>query len=67
MENTKRKLNIIYNKSGRGNITNRITLPFTWVRDMGITQEDRAVVVEYDEYNQTITIKKYDEFADNEF
>ncbi|MGO1042235.1 AbrB/MazE/SpoVT family DNA-binding domain-containing protein [Clostridioides difficile] len=67
MENTKRKLNIIYNKSGRGNITNRITLPFTWVRDMGITQDDRTVLVEYNEHNQTITIKKYDEFADNEF
>ncbi|MCC0707267.1 AbrB/MazE/SpoVT family DNA-binding domain-containing protein [Clostridioides sp. ES-S-0190-01] len=62
----KRKLNISFAKGGAGSTYTRISLPITWVRDMGLTQDDKTVVVEYDEYNQTITIKKYDEFADNE-
>ncbi|MCC0642375.1 MULTISPECIES: AbrB/MazE/SpoVT family DNA-binding domain-containing protein [unclassified Clostridioides] len=62
----KRKLNMSFSKSGSGSMYTRISLPITWVRDMGLTQEDKTVVVEYDEHNQTITIKKYDEFADNE-
>ena len=63
----KRKLNMSFSKSGSCSMYTRISLPITWVRDMGLTQEDKTVVVQYDEHNQTITIKKYDEFADNEF
>ncbi|MCC0682538.1 AbrB/MazE/SpoVT family DNA-binding domain-containing protein [Clostridioides sp. ES-S-0005-03] len=66
MSNTKRKLNINFSKSGNGYETTKLSIPIIWVRDMGLTQDDRTVVVEYDEHNQTITIKKYDEFTDNE-
>lgn len=51
---------VIFNKSGgtagSGGITNRITIPTTWVREMGVTDEDRGVILEFD--GDKITIKK---------
>ena len=51
---------VIFNKSGgtagSGGVTNRITIPTTWVREMGITDEDRGVILEFD--GDKITIKK---------
>lgn len=41
----KRKLNISFNKSGRGSISPRINLPTTWVKEMGITQDEKEVNV----------------------
>lgn len=43
MEN--RNLKISFNKSGSGSYTPRLSLPITWIREMGISQEDREVVV----------------------
>lgn len=52
----KRKANILFNKNGKGFLTTRITLPVPWVKDMGLSQDDREVVIEYDD--NKITIKK---------
>lgn len=51
---------VIFNKSGgtagSGGVTNRITIPTTWVREMGITDEDREVILKFD--GETIIIRK---------
>lgn len=51
---------VIFNKSGgtagSGGITNRVTIPTTWVREMGITEEDREVILKFD--GETIIIRK---------
>ena len=52
--------NIMINKAGgnasKGGMTYRISLPADSVRGIGVTLEDRAVVVEYDD--EKIVIKK---------
>lgn len=56
----RKKAKVIFNKSGgtasKGGITNRITIPTTWIREMGITEEERNVIIEFD--GKTITIEK---------
>lgn len=53
---------VIFNKSGgtagSGGITNRVTLPTTWIREMGITEKNRAVIIHFDEKSKTITVRK---------
>ena len=43
-----RTLKVSYNKSGAGNISTRISLPVTWVREMGLSQEFPAVIARFD-------------------
>lgn len=43
-----RTLKVSYNKSGAGNISTRISLPVTWVREMGLSQESPAVIARFD-------------------
>lgn len=38
-----RKAKIQFGKNGQGNITNRITIPVPWVKELGITEENREV------------------------
>ncbi|MEG0180782.1 MAG: AbrB/MazE/SpoVT family DNA-binding domain-containing protein [Peptostreptococcaceae bacterium] len=52
----KRDLKVLFTKGGSGSITNKITLPTTWVREMGITEDDKAVEVTFQ--NGVISIKK---------
>ena len=51
---------VIFNKSGgtagSGGITNRITIPTTWVKEMGITEEQREVNISFD--GEKIIIEK---------
>ena len=56
MEN--RNLKISFNKSGSGSLTPRLSLPIIWVREMGISEEDREVVVSL--YEDFIMIRKKD-------
>ena len=44
-----RKLNIIFNKSGSGSINTKVSLPVTWIKQMGITKDNREVIAEFDE------------------
>ena len=55
-----RKLNINFNKSGRGSYTPKIALPITDVRRMKITPEDRQVNYYYDEKNEFMILSKKD-------
>lgn len=55
----KRQLNISFNKSGSGSITPKISLPSTWIREMGLDKENRKVEVIFE--NDEIKIKKLDE------
>lgn len=52
-----RKANISFPKSGNG-IGARIVLSVPLLKKLGITQENRAVIVTYDEEAETITIRK---------
>lgn len=51
-----RDLNISFYKAGNAGISSRITLPRNWVKDMGLTPEDKAVKVKYED--GVITIEK---------
>lgn len=44
----KRNLNVSFNKSGSGSITPRISLPATWIKEMGIDMENREVEVNFE-------------------
>lgn len=52
----KRKLNISFTKSGQGNISTRIILPTSWIKEFGISQEDREVFVY--KFDDEIIIRK---------
>ncbi|WAW15307.1 hypothetical protein [Peptostreptococcus equinus] len=54
----KRKAKIIFNKSGDKNksTVNRVTLPVPWVRELGITEDDREVQISIE--NKKIIIEK---------
>ena len=47
----KKTVKVIFNRSGgtagSGGITNRITIPTTWVKEMGITEEQREVNISF--------------------
>lgn len=41
----KRKLNIQFTKSGSGSVTTRLVLPISWIKNLGITENEREVNV----------------------
>lgn len=51
-----RTANIMFNKNGHGATTNRVTLPVSWVKELGFTAEDRCAEIKIDE-NKIIIIK----------
>ena len=55
-----RELKVIFNKSGgtagKNSTTARVTIPNKWVKEMGLSPENREVFVEFD--NKKITIQK---------
>lgn len=53
-----RELRVIFSKDGRGATNTKITLPVKWIRSMGINPENREVILQYDEENEQIIIKK---------
>ncbi len=53
-----RKLRVIFSKDGRGATNTKITLPVKCVRNMGVNPEHREVILQYDEENEQIIIKK---------
>ena len=60
--NEKRKAKMSLNKSGgtagKGGITYRVTIPSTWAKAIGITEDSRDLSIIYDEKKQQIIIKK---------
>lgn len=53
-----RKLNIIFNKSGSGSTNTKVSLPITWIKQMGITESNREVAATFNEKKQEIIIRK---------
>ena len=53
-----RKLKIIFNKSGDGYLSGKLSIPMNWLKDMGLTPEDREVEVIYNEKTKTFVTKK---------
>lgn len=55
-----RELKVIFNKSGgtagKNSTTARVTIPNRWVKEMGLSPENREVLVEFE--NKKITIQK---------
>lgn len=62
MENEQRPANVIFNKSGgtasKNAVTTRITVPSSWIKDMGIGSDCRSVILEYDSKTKSITVRK---------
>lgn len=60
---TKRILKVTFNKSGgtssRNGITTRVTLPTSWIKELGITEENREVIAILED-NKIIIQKKED-------
>jgi len=56
----KRILNISFNKAGSGSMTKRLTLPSSILKKMGIDENNRQVLLMYDnDKNEIIIRKKY--------
>lgn len=53
-----RILKVMFNKSGSGSITPRLSIPISDLRKMGITPEDREINYYYDEENKQIILSK---------
>ncbi len=53
-----RILNITFNKSGSGSITKRLTLPSSILKRMGIDENNRQVLLIYNDDKKEIIIKK---------
>ena len=41
-----RTLRVMFGKDGRGATNSKITLPISWLKDMGVNPEDREVLVD---------------------
>lgn len=53
-----RKLKIIFNKSGNGYVSGKLSIPISWLNDMQLTPEDREVEVIYDSETKTFVTRK---------
>ena len=53
-----RKAKMIVNKSGAGSSTFRATLPTSWIREMGLSEEIRELILGFD--GKKIIIKRDD-------
>lgn len=51
-----RKARLIINKSGSGSLTTRATLPISWIKEMGLNENERDLILEFDK--EKIIIKK---------
>lgn len=52
----KRKLKVLFSKSGSGSTNTKVSLPITWLKEMGITEEEREITAEHT--GDSIIIKK---------
>lgn len=52
----KRQINMMFQKGGSGSVTTRLAIPKTWVDKMGVSQDEREVIVEFD--GERITVRK---------
>ena len=55
----KRQINMMFQKGGSGSVTTRLAIPKSWVDKMGVTQDEREVIVEFD--GESIVVRKMNE------
>lgn len=53
----KRNLNVSFYKAGNGEST-RINLPLPWVRELGISKEEKEIELYFDKENEQLIIRK---------
>lgn len=53
-----RIIKVMFNNDGRGGTTPKISVPISWLRDMGVTPEDREIKLSYDEKAKTFNVVK---------
>ena len=53
-----RKVKLILNKSGNGNINPRIPIPFSWFKALGFNEEDYEADIILDEENKELKVRK---------
>lgn len=53
-----RILKVSFGKSGAGSISPKISLPVTWLREIGVTPDEREVKIMVNEKTKQIIIKK---------
>lgn len=54
----RRNLKLIANKDGHGTINYKISLPKKWIDRMKLNENERNVVISFDENNSKIEIEK---------
>lgn len=47
-------------KAGNGAISPKLSIPWKWLQDIGITEEEREVEISFNERTKKIIIKKFD-------
>jgi len=55
----KRNMNVIFTKGGSGSVTTKLAIPKSWVDQMGVTPDEREVIIEFD--GKWITVRKMNE------
>lgn len=60
-----RKVNIIFSKNGQGSVTTKISLPVPFVRELGITEENREAIIYLE--NKKIIIEKGENIMEKRF
>lgn len=53
-----RKMKLILNKSGNGNINPRIPIPISWFKSLGLNENEYEVIGVINEETKELTIKK---------
>lgn len=43
-----RNAKVSFNKSGRGSLTPKVTLPMSWIKAMNISEDDRNINIIFD-------------------
>lgn len=49
---------VMFNSDGKGGVTPKISIPISWLRDMGIDTEEREIKLSYDEKTKSFTAIK---------
>lgn len=53
-----REAKLIINKSGSGSLTTRATLPISWIKELGLGEDNRELLLEFDGEKIIIKNKK---------
>jgi hypothetical protein len=49
---------VAFSKSGTGHITPKVSIPIEWIREIGITEEDKEIVIKFVPETKEIILKK---------